>query len=225
MSHWVRLWDDMPTDPKWRVIAKRAGRPISEVLAVFVFMMTNAGNAATRGTLENWNDEDVSAALDMDEAHVAAIRDAMQGKTLDGNSLTGWEKRQPKREREDDKSTERVQAFRDRKRHVTPCNATERLDKIREDKIDTEEAATAASSAGAGEKLDEKEVERRCVQATDWLSTSGISAIVDLIAEGYSLEDRILPMLRTIAGELRVRGQPPPRVWAFAMKPIRAPTR
>lgn len=33
MSQWVRLWEDMPTDPKWRVIAKRAGRPISEVIA------------------------------------------------------------------------------------------------------------------------------------------------------------------------------------------------
>jgi len=91
MSNWVRLWEDMPNDPKWRVIARRAKRPISEVLAVFVHMMTNAGQAAIRGSLEGWNDEDVGAALDMEPSDVAAIREAMQGKTLDGDRLIGWE--------------------------------------------------------------------------------------------------------------------------------------
>jgi len=51
MSQWVRLWEDMPTDPKWRVIAKRAGRPISEVIAVFTHMLINS-----KGTklIEEW---------------------------------------------------------------------------------------------------------------------------------------------------------------------------
>lgn len=130
MSRWVRLWVDMPTDPKWRVIAKRAGRPISETLAVFMFMLANAGernetqpNATERGILVNWSDEDVAAALDIETAHVAAIREAMQGKTLDGEKLTGWEKRQPKRE---DGSSERAKAWRERKR--TQANAEKRPD-------------------------------------------------------------------------------------------------
>lgn len=133
MTRWVRLWEDMPTDPKWRVIARRSGRPLAEVLAVFVFMMTRC--EASTGSLDGWDDEDVAAALDTDPEAVAAIRDAMQGKTLDGESLTGWERRQPKRH--DDHSTERVKAFRDRQRadetHVkrtetrteTQCNAPE----------------------------------------------------------------------------------------------------
>ncbi len=29
MASWLRLWHDMPTDPKWRVIAKRSGQSIS----------------------------------------------------------------------------------------------------------------------------------------------------------------------------------------------------
>lgn len=132
---WVRLWKDMPTDPKWRVIARRSGRPLPEVLAVFVFMMTNAGdNNDERGKLSGWDDEDVGAALDIDGEHVAAIREAMQGKTLDGDKLSGWDKRQPKRE---DDSVERVKKWRDNKnkelhcanapkRDVTQCNATER---------------------------------------------------------------------------------------------------
>ena len=133
MSNWVRLWEDMPDDPKWRVIAKRSGRPLHEVIAVFTRMLVNAGRSSVRGSLEGWDDEDEATALDMDETNVQSIRNAMQGKVLEGNSLTGWEKRQPKRE---DNSTGRVQAFRERrnetKRDETHRNAPE------EKRVDTD---------------------------------------------------------------------------------------
>lgn len=126
MSQWVRLWEDMPDDPKWRVIAKRSGRPLHEIIAVFTRMLVNAGRSSMRGTLEGWNDEDEAIALDMEEAQVSCIRNAMQGKVLDDMTLAGWEKRQPKRE---DGSTARVKAFRDRqsemKRDETHRNTRE----------------------------------------------------------------------------------------------------
>lgn len=113
MSQWVRLWEDMPTDPKWRVVAKRAGRPLCEVLSVFLHMMTTAGHAADRGSIEGWNDEDVAAAIDLETDHVTAIREAMQGKTLDGDRLSGWAKRQPIKE---DGAAERARVWREQKR-------------------------------------------------------------------------------------------------------------
>lgn len=142
MTEWVRLWRDMPTDPKWRVIARRSGRPVSEVISVFIFMMTDAAEWEHRGRLGSWETESVAAALDMDEAHVEAIFDAMQGRVLDGDTLLGWEKRQPKRE---DDSKQRVADYRARQRDnsVTPCNAPvthcnapeeKRIDKIEIDK-------------------------------------------------------------------------------------------
>lgn len=122
MTDWVRLWHDMPTDPKWRVIARKSGQPLPCVIAVFTMMMCNAsGNAEKRGTLLAWDDEDAAAALDIDATAVSAIRDAMQGKVLDGDYLTGWERRQPRRE---DNSVGRVRAYRERKR--TDGNAEER---------------------------------------------------------------------------------------------------
>lgn len=122
MTDWVRLWHDMPTDPKWRVIARKSGQPLACVIAVFNLMMVSAsGNAMKRGTMLAWDDEDAGAALDMDAADVAAIRDAMQGKVLDGDYLTGWERRQPKRE---DNSVGRVKAYRERK--ASERNAEER---------------------------------------------------------------------------------------------------
>lgn len=111
MTQWIRLWEDMPNDPKWRVVAKRARRPVSEVLAVFVHMLTQAGASAERGSLTTWDDEDVATAIDAKPEHVTAIRMAMQGKTLDGQRLSGWENRQPIRE---DGSAERAAARRER---------------------------------------------------------------------------------------------------------------
>lgn len=155
MANWVRLWEDMPTDPKWRVIARRSGRPLSEVIAVFIFMMTNAGaNATERGKLFNWDDEDVAAALDMDGASVEAIREAMEGKTLDQGQLTGWDKRQPKRE---DNSSERAKAWRennkrkqaendDGERTRTHANAEKRPDTDTDTDISSNEDITRKRS-------------------------------------------------------------------------------
>lgn len=137
MTDWVRLWHDMPTDPKWRVVARKSGQPLPCVLAVFTMMLTNAScNAADRGTLLAWDHEDAAAALDMDPEQIEAIFDAMQGKVLEGQRLTGWERRQPKRE---DNSAQRVAKHRaEKKRDVTQGNAPE---------TDTEEETEVPPSA------------------------------------------------------------------------------
>lgn len=119
----------MPTDPKWRGIAKRSGRSVSEVIAIFNFVMVNASaNATERGRTHNLFADDIGAALDMEEADVKAILDAMQGKVLDGGVLTGWETRQPKRE---DNSASRAKVWREKQkaeRNRTQPNAKKRPD-------------------------------------------------------------------------------------------------
>lgn len=125
MTQWCRLWEDMPTDPKWRLIARRSGRPVHQIVSVFCAMMCNASAATKRGHLVSWDDEVIAISLDMEEADVRAIREAMQGKVLNGNELLAWEKRQPKRE---DDSRERLRAYRQRqndmKHNVTHGNET-----------------------------------------------------------------------------------------------------
>lgn len=119
----------MPTDPKWRVIARRSGRSVSEVIAVFNFVMVNASaNATKRGRTHNLFADDIAAALDLEESEVQAILDAMQGKVMDKNALSGWETRQPKRE---DDSASRAKAWREAQkteRNQTQANATKRPD-------------------------------------------------------------------------------------------------
>lgn len=94
---WFRLWHDMPNDPKWRTIARASGQPIHLVLSVALHLMVDASRNVTRGHVAV-TAEDVASALDVTNEDVEAIFAAMQGRVLDGDRLSGWEKRQPKRE-------------------------------------------------------------------------------------------------------------------------------
>jgi hypothetical protein len=139
---WFRLWTDMVNDPKFRTIARVSKQEISRVISVYVHMMTCASNASERGHTEGWCDEDVATALDIETEDVQAIREAMQGRVLDGDYLTGWEKRQPLREREDGTAAERKRQQRAREanqNNVTPSHATSHQEKPREEEIRKEE--------------------------------------------------------------------------------------
>jgi hypothetical protein len=121
VTGWVRLWHDMPTDPKWRTIARKSNQRVGDVIAVFNFIMVNASeNVLERGRTHRFDKEDVATALDLSETDLEAILSAMQGKVLDGDVLLGWAKRQPKRE--DFGASKRKSEWKERQR-----NALERI--------------------------------------------------------------------------------------------------
>lgn len=146
---WFRLHHGTPQDPKWIVVSRRARVPVGAVLSVWMTMLDTASRAAVRGTLEGWDHEDVAAMLGYETEQVAAIYDAMQGKTLEGDRVMAWDKRQPKRERDDD-SAPRVRAHRDRNAApdpVTPCNASGSQETPRGEERREEVIPNAAHSA------------------------------------------------------------------------------
>lgn len=50
MTAWLRLWHDMPNDPKFRTIARISGQRIGDVIAVFLHVLVDASaNANERG--------------------------------------------------------------------------------------------------------------------------------------------------------------------------------
>jgi hypothetical protein len=106
--HWLRLHHDTPNDPKWRLVAIDSEQPVATVLAVWMNMLVCASASSDRGTLENWNDRIVGASIDVKGEAVSAIRNAMQGIVLEGDRLTGWDKRQ----RASDNVAERVKKHR-----------------------------------------------------------------------------------------------------------------
>jgi hypothetical protein len=119
----------MPTDPKWRTIARTCSQAIPSVIAVYLFMLVNASNADERGRTQNLIAEDIASALDLDVETVESILLAMEGRVIEDGVITGWVKRQPIRE---DNAAERARIWRERKR--THANADERPDKTRGDK-------------------------------------------------------------------------------------------
>jgi hypothetical protein len=124
-NSWLRLWHDMPNDPKWRTIARVSKQPISAVIAVYVHILVIASNAIERGRTQNVCSEDLASALDLEVDQIEAILEAMQGRVLDGDMVSGWKKRQVERE---DGSAERAKAWRlaQKEAKQTEANATER---------------------------------------------------------------------------------------------------
>ena len=94
---WLRLWHDMPNDPKWRTIARISGQPIALVQAMYLHLLVDASRNVTRGHV-TVTKEDIASALDVTDEQVELVLGAMQGRVMDGDCVSGWSKRQPKRE-------------------------------------------------------------------------------------------------------------------------------
>lgn len=125
---WFRWHHGSVTDQKFPLVAKRAGASVAEVIAVWACVLEAASMNAERGALTDLPDfESMDCALGLEEGRSLAIFNAMCSRNLIDQHLqiVSWPKRQPKRERDDDTSTDRVRAFRDRERHETPRNAND----------------------------------------------------------------------------------------------------
>lgn len=130
---WFRWHHGSVTDPKFQLVARKAGVRLSDVLAVWAFVLEKASSSEDRGTFGDIDCESVDCLFGLDDGKTSEILQHMESRDLVANgSVSAWEKRQPKREREDDKSTGRVQGFRKRQKeqeeamqgNETPCNAT-----------------------------------------------------------------------------------------------------
>ena len=178
MTDWVRLWHDMPTDPKWRVVARKSGQPLPCVIALFTLMMTTASAADERGSIEGLSVEDAAAALDMDEDDVAAIFDAMVDRVVENGRLSGWERRQPKRE--DGTAAERKKAWKERQkakseRGGTQENAAERAREETDTDTDTFEDKPQKREARAQPVNDAIVVWNDAASAIGWPTVSKIN--------------------------------------------------
>jgi hypothetical protein len=149
---WFRWHHGTVTDQKFPLVAKRAGASVAEVIAVWACLLESASmNATERGCLDGAPDfEAMDCALGLPDGRARAIFQAMQTRDLVDEHLqvTAWPKRQPKREREDDSSTARVQAFRERQRQETPRNATERTETPRGEERREEEIPPSPPRGG-----------------------------------------------------------------------------
>lgn len=214
---WFRWHHGTVNDPKFQLVAKKSGASVAEVIAVWACLLEAASAADERGNPGDIDFEALDCALGLVDGRTQAIYTAMNDRALvnqDTGRLAAWEKRQPKRERmDDDKSTDRVRAYRQRQgsagnanqENGTPRNAMERQETPREEKSREEEkkntlsgkpdVASAekpelegmkASNSGAREILDHLNDRTGChYRAVE----SNLSLIRARLGEGYSVQD------------------------------------
>jgi hypothetical protein len=131
-NQWLRLWHDMPNDPKWRTISRVSGQPIALVQAVYLHLLVSGSQNVTRGHADVTN-EDLASHFDVTERDIEAVISAMQGRVLEGDYLTGWERRQPKKEDRGNEETgaksaaQRKREQRERQRADSVKNPESRL--------------------------------------------------------------------------------------------------
>ena len=201
MMEWVRLYHDMPPDPKWRVIARKSGQRIGDVLAVFCFVLTNASaNGADRGRLNNLSPEDVGAALDLEEQDVKDILDAMEGRVIAADRLIAWDARNPKRE---DDSADRVRRHRVTQRNagVTQRNAPDKEEDTEKETAAARERAKEAASSEMNRLNKLLGFREGDFQA----HAANLRTLIDLKAEGCDFARHILPAAEAAAKSGKAR--------------------
>lgn len=133
---WFRWHHGSVTDPKFQLVARKAGASLPDVLAVWAYLLEQASASEQRGSIGEIDAEalDCLFGFPSTETRTADILKAFKDRgLLDGQQVAAWEKRQPKRERDTDSSAERTRAYRERQKapaqttesHVTPCDASE----------------------------------------------------------------------------------------------------
>ena len=170
---WFRWHHGSANDPKFRLVAKRAGARVGDVVAMWAMLLEQASANHDRGDPGNIDFETIDLALDMAEGMARAIHDAMKSRNLidqDAGRVVAWERRQPKRERDPaplapdasppKTSTERSREHRARKaansldcamqRHATPCGASNSNETPREE----ERRVDISPSLRSGESAD-----------------------------------------------------------------------
>lgn len=148
---WFRWHHGSVTDPKFQLVAKKAGASLPDVLAVWAYLLEQASASEKRGEFSiDAEAVDCMFGFPSTETRTADIVAAMAARgLLDDSRIASWEKRQPKRERLDDSSAERTRDYRAKQRQatpsnanaaqVTPCDATSRQETPREEKSREEE--------------------------------------------------------------------------------------
>lgn len=119
---WFRSHHGAPTDAKFPMLAKRAGVAVHEVAFVWWALLDFASQNDPRGSIQGFDPEALACFSGLDESKIKAIEGVCREKGMidQADMLSAWQRRQPKRE---DDSSDRVRAFRERKKVETQGNA------------------------------------------------------------------------------------------------------
>ena len=155
---WFRWHHGSVTDPKFQLVARKSKQSLATIIAVWAFVLEKASASEDRGHFGGLDCESVDCMFGLEDGATQAILSAMADRGLvDADRVASWGKRQVKRERTDDFSTDRVKAFRSKERQETPktndetpCNATQHQKKPRGEESREEKKNTPSIPQGGG---------------------------------------------------------------------------
>ena len=207
---WFRWHHGSVTDPKFQLVARKSKQALASVIAVWAFVLEQASASEDRGAFGTIDCEAIDCLLGLEDGATAAILAAMGERGLvDDGTVSAWEKRQPKRERTDNTSTERSRAHRDRQRQeqqdgekqrhatpeiddATPCNATQHQKKPRGEESREEDKEAIASLSASPQQTEPDEPE-------DGVPPCPFDSLID----SY---EAALPVLPTVRRSLFAKG-------------------
>lgn len=134
---WFRWHHGSVTDPKFGLVARRAGARLSDVLAVWAFILEQASASDDRGFFGDVDCEAIDCLFGLDDGQTSEILAQMGARGLiEDQRISAWERRQPKREDETANDRKRRQREREHElkmsasrvtdaesRNVTQCHA------------------------------------------------------------------------------------------------------
>lgn len=114
---WFRWHHGSVTDPKFQLVARKAGARFGDVVTVWAYVLEAASASDERGRVGAIDAEAVDCMLGAEDGTTARILDAMQARGLiEGGAVAAWDRRQPKRE--DDTAAERKRRQREREHEL-----------------------------------------------------------------------------------------------------------
>jgi hypothetical protein len=110
---WFRWHHGSVSDPKFQLVAKKAGASVAEAIAVWACLLEAASQSEQRGQPGEPDFEAIDCALGMDDGKARAIYERMAERSLvaEDGRIAAWDKRQPKRE--DDSAADRKRKQRE----------------------------------------------------------------------------------------------------------------
>lgn len=111
---WFRWHHGSVTDPKFQLVAKKAGATTAEVIAVWACLLEEASQAEDRGNPGAVDYEAIDCLLGLADGMARTIYEKMTDRGLfkESGAIDAWDRRQPKRE--DDTANDRKRRQRER---------------------------------------------------------------------------------------------------------------
>lgn len=172
-------------------------------MAVWAYVLETASQAENRGDFGAIDAEALDCLFGFPdtETRTANILEAMEGRGLTiGNRIAAWEKRQPKREREDNASAERQAASRASKNHVTPCHTKQnqvtpdsasddqKKPRVEESRVEENTSPSLRSGEGGADKPRTSRKKREETTLTTYLANCKQDGIKPIPAD-HSIRD------------------------------------